>query len=80
MLRDICNCFYRLCSHYTMEFPRPYDVVIYFVAPNCKLCADLQEEYIKVANFYKDSGALYPVKNDQSKKKAVFFAVMNFNE
>lgn len=30
-------------SYYTMEFPRPYDIVIYFVAPSCKLCNDLNE-------------------------------------
>lgn len=38
--------------YYTMEFPRPYDMVIYFTAPNCKLCDELLIEYKLVASFY----------------------------
>ncbi|CAD8107191.1 unnamed protein product [Paramecium sonneborni] len=62
--------------YYTMEFPRPYDIVIYFVAPSCKLCNDLNEQYQKVAKFYSDSGALYKSES----KRAVFFATMIFND
>lgn len=62
-----------------MEFPRPYDLVIYFVAPSCKLCSELLVEYQKVANFYADAGALYST-NDAPRKRAVFFAIMHFNE
>lgn len=65
MLQDICIFINKsMYSYYTMEFPRPYDVVIYFVAPNCKLCGELQEEYVKVARFYKESGALYASKDE----------------
>ena len=74
-----------------MEFPRPYDVVIYFTAPNCRLCeylaiilnsltSELLEEYRMVAKFYRDAGALSAYRDENSNKRAVFFAVMHFTE
>lgn len=73
-----------------MEFPRPYDVVIYFTAPNCRLCEylkiinifyrELLEEYKMVAKFYRDAGALSAYRDENSNKRAVFFAVMHFTE
>ena len=71
---------FEIYSYYTMEFPRPYDVVIYLVAPNCKLCSELLEEYKKVARFYKESGALHATKDENPNKRAVFFATMTYSD
>jgi oligosaccharyltransferase complex subunit gamma len=63
-----------------MEFPRPYDMVIYFTAPNCKLCEELQTEYKQVAQFYRDSGAMQAIRDEGNAKRAVFFAIVAYND
>jgi len=47
-----------------MEFPRPYDVVVYLTSTNCRLCEEVLNDYKKSANFYKEEGSLYSQKDN----------------
>jgi len=60
------------------ESPRPYDVVVFFTAPHCEMCDEVEAELGKVANLYNNSGALYPVNDENKKQRAVYFVKVSF--
>jgi oligosaccharyltransferase complex subunit gamma len=60
------------------EAPRPYDVVVFFTAPNCNMCDEVEAELTQVANLYKNSGAIYPINDENKKQRAVYFVKVSF--
>lgn len=65
-------------QHFVNESPRPYDVVVYFTAPQCTLCEDIEEELKKVAVLYKQNGAVYPYRDGAKRLRAVYFVKVVF--
>jgi len=62
------------------ESPRPYDVVVFFTAPKCAMCDDIEEELNNVFNLYKKGGAIYPYSDGNNKQRAVYFVKVVFEE
>jgi len=65
-------------KYFLEEAPRPYDVVVFFTAPNCNMCDEVESELATVANLYKKSGAIYPQNSENKKQRAVYFVKMAF--
>jgi oligosaccharyltransferase complex subunit gamma len=65
-------------KYFLEESPRPYDVVVFFTAPNCNMCDEVEAELSTVANLYKKSGAIYPQNSENKKQRAVYFVKMTF--
>ncbi|EGR34169.1 ubiquitin-conjugating enzyme family protein, putative [Ichthyophthirius multifiliis] len=67
-------------KYFITEQPRPYEVVIFFTAPNCNFCDQLISEYVNAAQIYYENNAHYPYQEDNKKLRAVFFGIMSFQE
>eukprot|EP01017_Pseudomicrothorax_dubius_P014128 TRINITY_DN1652_c0_g1_i2.p1 TRINITY_DN1652_c0_g1~~TRINITY_DN1652_c0_g1_i2.p1 ORF type:complete len:353 (-),score=96.74 TRINITY_DN1652_c0_g1_i2:80-1138(-) len=67
-------------KYFVTDTPRPYDLVIFFTADNCKLCEQIYIEYSTVAKLYRDGGAFYSSRKDGRRHRAVFFAKLQFTE
>jgi len=65
-------------KYFLEEAPRPYDVVVFFTAPQCKMCDEVEAELTQVANLYKKNGAIYPINDENKKQRAVYFVKVSF--
>jgi len=45
--------------------PRPYDLVLFFTADNCKLCETIEDEISKASVFYYEGNGHYPAKDGE---------------
>lgn len=57
-----------------MQYPRPYDLVIYFTANSCKLCVELIPEWDYMVAMYHQQGAIDATTNP------TFFVSMIFSK
>ncbi len=65
-------------KYFLEETPRPYDVVVFFTAPKCKMCDEVEAELTQVANLYKNNGAVYPINEENGKQRAVYFVKVSY--
>lgn len=61
------------------EGPRPYDVVVLFVADNNDVCKQVLKEYLNVADHFKLKLSHFTSKDDGKLKRPVFFATVKHN-
>lgn len=66
-------------EYFVDQSPRPYDVIVFFTAPNCNMCDEVESELSKVAALYKKAGAIYPYKDDSNRLRAVYFVKVSFD-
>lgn len=66
-------------KYFIEEGPRPYDVVVLFVADNNEMCKQVYSEYQVVAEHFKNKLVHFTQKEDGKIKRPVFFATVKHN-
>ena len=61
------------------EGPRPYDVVVLFIADNNEVCKQVLQEYLIVADHFKRKLSHFTSRDDGKLRRPVFFATVKHN-